>query len=136
MPRGVAGKEQIPRGGQQATTRAAQVMRPANLSRFVVDRLDGPRIIQKIIAPGKAFGFSLGGQIKDAVTLRPYHVKKPGLRIEGGSKPIRCAIRTWRDQRAVTRRLFLRIGNGLALRVDPQSPIAVNEGRGQQMIAV
>src|SRR5882762_7116389 len=135
MPRSVAGKEQIPRRGQQAAPHAAQVMRPTNLSRFIVDRLDGPRVIQKIIAPGKSFGLSLSGQVKDAVTLRRDHVKKTGGRIETGSKPIRRAIRAGRDERTVTSRLFLRIGNGLALSIDPQSPIGVNEGGGQQMLA-
>src|SRR6266850_6148093 len=135
MPRGVASKEQIPRRGQQAAPHAAQLMRPTNLSRFIVDGLDGPRIIQEIIAPGKSFGLSLSGQVKDAVTLRRHHVKKTGGRIETGSKPIRRAIRAGRDERAVTRRLFLRVRNGLALSIYPQSPIGVNEGGGQQMLA-
>src|SRR5882762_6460329 len=135
MPCGVASKEQIPRRGQQATPHATQVMRPTNLSRFEVDRLDGPRVIQKIIAPGKSFGLPLSGQVKDAVTLRRDHVKKTGGRIETGSKPIRRAIRAGRDERTVTRRLFLRVRNGLAFSIDPQSPIGVNEGRGQQMLA-
>src|SRR5580700_1110151 len=111
-------------------------MRPTNLSRLEVDRLDGPRIIQKIIAPGKSFGFSLCGQVKDAVTLRRHHVEKTRRRIETGSKPIRGTIRAGRDERTITRRFFLRIGNGLALRIYPQSPITVNERCGQQMLAV
>src|SRR6202165_3558978 len=87
MPPEVASKEQIPRRGQQATTHAAQVIRPTNLSRFVIDGLDGPRKIQRIIAPRKSFGFSLCGQVIDAVTLRRHYVEKTGRRIETGSKP-------------------------------------------------
>src|SRR4029077_21053927 len=136
MPRGVAGEEQIPCGGQQAAAHAAQVMRPTSLTRFVVDRLDGPWIIQKIIASGKSFCLSLGGLLKDAVTMLCHHVKKTGRRIETGSKPVRCAIRAGGDERTITRRLFFWIGNGLALGVDAQSPIAVDEGRRQQMLAV
>src|SRR5258708_20407624 len=109
MPRSVAGKEQIPRRGQQAAPHAAQVMRPTNLSRFIVDRLDGPRIIQKIIAPGKSFGLSLSRQVKDAVTLRRDHVKKTGGRIETRSKPIRRALRAPRNERTLPPRPFLRI---------------------------
>src|SRR5579864_3345279 len=100
-------------------------MRPTNLSRFVVDGLDGPRKIQIIIAPRKSFGFSLCGQVIDAVTLRCHYVEKTGHRVETRSKPIRRATRTRRDERAIPRRLFLRIGNGLPLSVDPQTPIAV-----------
>src|SRR5712671_1248999 len=111
-------------------------MRPTNLSRFIVDRLDGPRVIQKTIAPGKSFGLSLSGQVEDAVTLRRDHVKKTGGRIETGSKPIRRAIRAGRNERTVTGRLFLLVRNGLALSIHAQSPISVNEGRGQQMLAV
>src|SRR5258705_10287278 len=106
MPRGVAGKEQIPSRGQQATPHATQVMRPTNLSRFIVDRLDGPRIIQKIIAPGKSFGLSLSGQVEDAVTLRRHHVKKTGGRSENGSKTNIRALRARAEERTLTRRLF------------------------------
>src|SRR5580693_7663986 len=108
-------------------------MRPTSLACLVVDRFDGARIIQKIIATGESFGFSLGGQVKDAVTLRRHHVEKTARWIETGSKPIGRAIRTGRDEGAVTSRFFLRIGNGLPLCVDAQSPIAINERRGQQM---
>src|SRR5580704_7045557 len=111
-------------------------MRPTSLSRFVVDGLDGPGEIQKIIAPCKSLGFSLCGQVENAVTLRRHDVEKTGRRIETGCEPVRRTIRTGRDERAVASRLFLRIGNRLALGVDPQSPIGVNEWRGQQVLAV
>src|SRR5580704_10550919 len=111
-------------------------MRPTNLSRFEVDGLDGPRIIQKVVASGKSFGFSLCGQVKYAVTLRRHDVEKTGRWIETGSEPIRRAIRAGRDERTITRRLFLRIGNRLPLRINPQTPVAVNEWRRQQMLSV
>src|SRR5258705_496238 len=127
MPRGVASKEQIPRRGQQAAPHAAQLMRPTNLSRFIVDGLDGPRIIQEIIAPGKSFGLSLSGQVKDAVTLRRHHVKKTGGRIETGSKPNPPPLRARRDIRAAPPRAVFRVGNGVAPILYPHSPIRVNE---------
>src|ERR1700730_9700581 len=128
MPPEVAGKEQIPRRRQQTATHAAQVMRPTNVSRFEIDGLDGPRKIQRIIAPRKSFGFSLCGQVIDAVTLRRHHVEKTGRRIETGSEPIRRAIRAGCDERTITRRLFLRIGNGLPLRINPQTPVLLMNG--------
>src|ERR1700676_475507 len=111
-------------------------MRPTDVSRFVIDGLDSSRKIKIVVTPGKSFGFSLRGQVIDAVTLRGHHVEKTGRRIETGRKPIRGATGAGRDQSAITRWLFLRIGNGLALRIDSQRPIAVNEGRRQQMLTV
>src|SRR5260370_28568526 len=125
MPQEAAEKEQIRRRGEQDSAHAAQVVRPTNLYRFVVDRLNDPRIVQRIIAPGESFGFSLRRQVKDAVTLRCHHIEKTGSRIETGSKPIRRTVRAARDEPTITRRLCLRIVSPLNLVGYPLNPIPV-----------
>src|ERR1700680_940621 len=99
MLRTVAGKQQLPGGGQYTgRADAARVMvLPDGLARFVIDRPESAPVGSDATLHG-TISFRVRicvREIENAEGLRCTHVKEARLGIEAGRRPVSCASRIW-----------------------------------------
>src|SRR5947209_20562321 len=107
-------------------------MRPAQLTRLVVDRFQHALTPNRVIRAGPSERSILRlGEI-DSVGRMRIHDEQPGLRIETRRAVIRQASFVRRDQPSVTSRLLLWIRNWPPLLIDTERPIHRSIRRGEE----
>ena len=123
---------------RQHTRRAGaftDVVAPANLARLIVDRPQHALAPHAVVRARPSVLAVLGLEEVDAVGVVRADDEQTGGRIEARRPIVRAAGLVWRDEPAVARRLFRRIGNRPAILVETLGPVHGRERRGQQTLA-
>jgi hypothetical protein len=88
------------------------------------------------VAAGPAFGLAGRGEVKNAEDAAGGDVEKAGLGIEAGRHPIAGTVGTGLDERAVRAGCGFGLGDGTAAGVNALGPCLVDEGSGDQVLAI
>src|ERR1700722_3494767 len=134
----IAGEGEPARRGQDSRTwrPTPQVMRPTDLARLIIDRLDHALTPQTVIGAGPAVGTIRGfGEINGVAGVGGDD-EQSGLGVETGRSKVGHPTLVRRYQAPVGRWFLSRVGNRTPLLVNPKRPVNGPKWNREQALAV
>ena len=134
----VGAEEQMACSGQNAgdAFAAAEFVIPDNFAGAVIEGAErgiGPEVD---VTAGPAFSLAGRGEIENAEDAAGCDIEKAGLGIEAGRHPIAGAVGARFDERTVRAGSGFGLGDGAAAGVNALGPRLVDEGSGDQVLAI